>query len=235
VFGYLQDVGMIDWEKIFNFFDLFHFKRIVKFLNQYHIEAVVDVGAHKGEFSHAVLRLNGLRQLYAFEPQKAIFPILKERFKSHGIVDCYNNALDNVVAEKKMNISKLSSTSTLSDFNKKSFYMKVKRKLIGAGENAVDSCPVNSVTMDHFFKDIHLNNALLKIDVEGYEYEVLQGAVKKLKEVKLILIENQFLSAYTNQPFSVCDRLLRQHQFVCVKRFVYPLLHFEDRLYIKVE
>ena len=54
-------------------------------------------------------------------------------------------------------------------------------------------------TIDKFFKNISLANCLLKIDVEGYELNVLKGSNNTIKKIKLILIENQFFDMYKKQ------------------------------------
>ena len=42
------------------------------------------------------------------------------------------------------------------------------------------------------------NIDILKIDTEGYEFNVLKGTQKKISEIKYVLIENQFNKMYKN-------------------------------------
>ena len=129
----------------------------------------------------------------------------------------------------------MSSTSTLSEFNDKSLFLKIKKKLIKENTNYVNSFLVDTTSIDIFFKDLNLGNSLLKIDVEGYEYNVLQGSLNKIKEVKFVLIENQFFNMYKNNHFKNCHDFLINNKFILLKKFIYPLLYFEDRFYIKNE
>jgi hypothetical protein len=76
-------------------------------------------------------------------------------------------------------------------------------------------------------------NTLLKIDVEGYELNVLKGSQHILKKINYVIIENQFFTMYLNSKFKKCDTLLLKNNFKLLKRFIFPLLNFEDRLYIK--
>jgi len=78
-----------------------------------------------------------------------------------------------------------------------------------------------------------LKDLLLKIDTEGFESNVLYGSVKNMKNFKYILIENQFSNMYKNSKFSDCEKLLKNNNFKLLKRFVFPTLHFEDRLYVR--
>ena len=74
---------------------------------------------------------------------------------------------------------------------------------------------------------------MLKIDTEGLELNVLLGSEKNVKNLKYILIENQFSNMYKNTKFSDCEKFLKNNNFKLLKRFVFPTFHFEDRLYVK--
>ena len=66
-------------EKIFNPLSIFHHKRISKYLSNLDIEKIIDIGAHKGEFLENMLKIEKVKSLYAFEPQKNIFKELKKK------------------------------------------------------------------------------------------------------------------------------------------------------------
>lgn len=55
----------------------------------------------------------------------------------------------------------------------------------------------------------------LKLDVQGYERAVLQGAQRALKDVLVLHTEVEFVEMYEKQPlFAEVDQLLRQAGFV---------------------
>ena len=61
-------------ENLINFIDkVYHQKRIVNFLYKEPIKTIVDVGSHKGEFIHYMLKIPSISVIYAFEPQKNIY------------------------------------------------------------------------------------------------------------------------------------------------------------------
>ena len=74
----------------------------------------------------------------------------------------------------------------------------------------------------------------LKIDVEGFELNVLKGAKKLIsKQVKLILVEKHFFQLYKDYtPYEV-DIFLKKNNFRLLKKFTFPLLYFQDNIYIK--
>ena len=75
---------------------------------------------------------------------------------------------------------------------------------------------------------------MLKIDTEGHEAEVLQGAKKLLKKnVKYILIEFHFSKIYKNYNKNKIEKILKKNNFYLIKKFKFPFLTFEDRIYKK--
>ena len=62
------------FEKFLYLINIYHQRRILKFIKRFNIKYFIDVGAHKGEFLEFILRLN-CNKIYCFEPQKDIFKI----------------------------------------------------------------------------------------------------------------------------------------------------------------
>ena len=211
-----------------------HQKRISKFLQNRSIKTIIDVGAHKGEFAQNALQIESVNKIIAFEPQKKIFSLLKEKFSDNDKVVLNNFALSEKVEKRIMKINKMTATSTLNhEINDNSLYFKFKSFLLYQKNSIIDEEEIDTTTFDTFFnEEIFNENTLLKIDTEGYEMHVLKGSEQKIKEVKYILIENQFSKMYKNVNFKDCHDFLRKKNFKLLKRFRFPTLHYEDRLYI---
>ena len=78
------------------------------------------------------------------------------------------------------------------------------------------------------------NIDLLKIDTEGHEFEVLLGAKNLLKnDIKYILIEIHLSKIYKNYNKNSIERILKNNNFFLIKKFKFPFLLFEDRIYKK--
>ena len=209
-----------------------HHKRIGKFLKNKLIKTIIDVGAHKGEFIQNVIHIDGVTKIIAFEPQKKIFSILKKKFINNNKINLNNFALSDVVEKKLMKINKMTATSTLNDINKNSLYFKFKSFLLNEKNSVIFEEEIDTITFDFFFKqEIFDQITLLKIDTEGYEFNVLKGCEKKIREIKYVLIENQFSKMYKNVNFKDCHNFLTQKNFRILKKFRFPTLHYEDRLY----
>ena len=220
-------------EKFFNFLDVnFHHKRIAKFLINYNIETVIDIGSHMGEFLENLSKSISFNNAFTFEPQEEIFKILLQKFPDTNKFHHNNVAVSDTVGKKKINISNLTSTSTLSIENNKSKYLKIKRFLSNDTKQEKDSYDVETITLDTFFKEKNLNNSLLKIDVEGHELNVLEGSKNIIKKIKYVIIERQYFKSYNNNFPEECDKFLTKNSFTLFKKFRFPTLHFEDRFYI---
>lgn len=220
------------FEKIINFFDFFHQSRITKYLKKLEIEYFIDVGAHKGEFLRYLSKLNH-KKIYVFEPQKEIFKILNENFKKNKKIKLFNIALGDKNLKKNFYISKLSLTSTFS-VNKKTLFTKFKNFILNSKNSYIDKILIKTIKLDKILYNQKIYNTFLKIDVEGFELNVLKGANKLISnKVKYILVERQFFQLYKNYSPNKVDLFLKKNNFRLLKKFTYPLLHFQDNLYIK--
>ena len=225
---------MVLIEKIFNPISTFHHKRISRYLKKLDIEKIIDVGAHKGEFLEKMLKIEKVNSFYAFEPQKNIFNELSEKFSKNKKVTLYNFAMDKEITNKKLKINKLSMTSSLAEINEKSLYLKIKNFLTFSRSNFEDEYEIQTNTVDKIFENISLQKALLKIDVEGFEMNVIEGSQMKLKEIPFILLENQFGNHYKNNNFKDIVKLLSKQNFEIYKKFIFPTLHYQDVLFKKI-
>ena len=203
-------------------------------LRNLNIDKIVDVGAHKGEFLEKMLKIEKVNSFYAFEPQKDIFNDLNERFSKNNKITLLNYAVDKEITNKKLQINKFSMTSSLADVNEKSLYFKLKNFLTRSKSNFVDEYEVQTNTIDNFFKNVNLEKTLLKIDVEGYEMNVIKGSLMKLKEIPYVIIENQFGNHYQNSNFKDIKDVLFKYNFIVSKKFVFPTMHYQDVLFKKI-
>ena len=125
-------------------------------------------------------------------------------------------------------------TSSLAEINENSLYIKFKNFLSQTKSNFEYEYEVQTNTVDKIFEGISLKKALLKIDVEGFEINVIEGSKMKLKEIPFVLLENQFGNHYKNNNFDNIINLLLKQNFKICKKFVFPTLHYQDVLFKKI-
>ena len=221
------------FEKFINFIDKnYHHKRLIKFLKNYKIDLIIDIGSHKGEFIKNIIKYINFQKAYTFEPQKEVFDILKKNLINDNRILHNNLGVSDKVGKKKIIINKLTSTSTMSKLDESSYFLKLKNFLIKQ-KKIKEIYDVETTTVDDYFKGLNLQNTLLKIDVEGHELNVLEGSKNTIKKIDFVLIENQYFDIYKDNNINQCHSFLKNNQFDLIKKFRFPTLHFEDRLYKK--
>ena len=216
----------------------YHQKNINNKLIDLNLKNAIDIGAHKGEFLSSIISINKRIKVHSFEPQLTICKKLKSKFKNYKNIFIYNLAISNENKKKKLNINIKTSTSTFSTYNKNSYWKKFKDFLLTGSKKSsfIGYEIVNSITLDNFFKKKKIKNIdLLKIDTEGHEAKILEGAKKVLKKkIKYILIEIHFSKIYNRYNKKKIEKILKNNNFILIKKFKFPFLTFEDRIYKKI-
>ena len=164
-----------------------------KFSNKKNLQ-IIDAGAHYGETTKLLLNHFDIDKIYCFEPSHENFKILKKKFSKLTSVQLYNYGLANKDGTFEFFQTSESSSSTFVKINKNSKYYNKKYLILNLGlkKNYINTkCDVKKGI--NFFIENKINNIdLLKIDTEGFEYEVLDGIGKELNKVKFIYFEHHF-------------------------------------------
>jgi FkbM family methyltransferase len=131
-------------------------------------KVIIDAGANIGEFTAAALKALGERGVvHAFEPAKAIFEQLRARFAGNQCVVLNNCALGGELEKRDL-------YGTPEDAGMASL---VRRDLKHLGLTTVVQEKVEVKGLANYCAEAAIDKiVLLKIDVEGFELEVLKGA-----------------------------------------------------------
>lgn len=145
------------------------------------LHTIFDVGANIGQTVGALLPFFPNANIFCFEPVSASYQELTQAFGERA--HCFNLALGNEIGTRTI---KLQSNSELNTFH------HVKDP--GASFTGVLET-VNIVTLDTFCGEHNiLSIDLLKLDVQGWESDVIEGAGDLLdkKKVRFIFAEAAF-------------------------------------------
>ena len=230
---------------IIKLFDFFHNRKIFSFLkkkNLVNFNVFFDVGAHKGESIELFLKHLKVKEIVSFEASPITFKLLKKnelnfkkRFKNTKI------KLENLAlgSEKKNVILKHmseSSSSTISQIDKNSSYFKKKYKLLNFFDSQKLYAPVEVrlETLENYIVNNDYNSIdFLKIDTEGYEYEILLGLNNRLKNIKLIMFEHHYDNMIKkNYSYRDIKNLLKQSNFKMIFKAKMPLRKTFEYIFI---
>jgi len=217
----------------YNFFeDYIHLRRIKIFLSRkvFLKEPIIfDVGSHEGKLVKLMNNLYENATIYCFEPNKSMNGKLKKVGKN---VKVYNYALGSRNEEKNFLINQIDLTNTLSKINKDSIYLKFKNLIINKSIKDKNYKKIKVISLKHFCDTKKIKYIdFLKIDVEGFEYNVLLGAKHIIKNVKFIMLEIQKNNMYSGYSKKKIEKILKKNKFKLVKSFKFPFMFFEDRIY----
>lgn len=225
-------------KKLFLFFYNFienqiHLKRIkFFFINNIFFEkpVIVDIGAHQGKISKIFNSIYRKSRIYCIEPNKKQNKYLKKVGKN---IKIFNYAIGKKSEKLDFYINKIDLTNSLSKLNTKSIYLKSKNFILKNEENP-PSKKINVKTLDSLCNEKKINKIdILKIDVEGHEYDVLLGSKKIIKNVNVILIEIQKNKMYKNYSQKKIYKFLKKNNFELIHSFNFPLMFFKDCVFKK--
>lgn len=133
------------------------------------LKTVLDVGAHHGETTFAVLERFPEALVHAFEPVGTNFQIMKAMVRHLPNVTCHQFALGDRAGPIDILLQEDSQTHTL------------RRQAPVNGSSTAPTTRVDVTTLDAILRDTPIGHIdLLKIDVEGHELKVLSGARETL-------------------------------------------------------
>jgi len=154
---------------------------------------VIDVGANTGQFTIAAEHIFRCPKIYAFEPipdcveKLRLFSSGSPNIEIHTTaIGVKNDQVDFYVNE----YDQASSLFKLNAMNRHHFKNLKERETIR----------VQVTTLDRFFKNKTMKKpVLLKIDVQGAEKDVVEGARETLNKVDYVLMETSFTPLYIGQ------------------------------------
>jgi FkbM family methyltransferase len=150
---------------------------------------VIDAGFHCGGFTHAVLKARPEARVIGFEPAASIRDVYNKRHASNPRIAVEPIALSNAVGEFTFHDDATGNNSLAP---------------IAHTERTV-SYQVKTTTLHAYAEEAHIEHIdMLKIDVEGYEMHVLEGASDLLDRQAIDI----FVFEY-NAPWVLSRRYLR--------------------------
>ena len=145
---------------------------------------VLDIGANVGEYCCEIKKVNNSLDVYAFEPHPITYKRLLENTKCHDI-NIFN-----------LGVGANEDTLILYDYvdQNGSEHASTYRGVIEQiHKGSVVETNIRVISLDNFVTQYSIDKiALVKIDTEGHELEVLRGARRLLNSGKIDMIQLEF-------------------------------------------
>lgn len=169
------------------------------------INTILDVGANKGQFQKAANYLFPNAIIHSFEPIPELFNLLQR--KKHAKNSNYNKALGNEIGKLEFN---------QNEYNHSSSFFEISNENKNFPSSKTKKIEVQIDTLDNIIHTFEIKRpSLLKLDVQGYEMEVLKGGVEAISSnIDFIIVEANFENLYRGQPtFTALNKFLNNNNF----------------------
>ena len=165
-----------------------------KWLRDMNFRTVVDVGANVGQFASGAHAILPEAAIYSFEPLPDCYAQLVKAMAGVEKFRAFNVGLGAVSAQMQINRSPWSDSSSF----RKMARLHIENFPWTEGHDVV-TVPVE--TLDGIMSGVDLADPiLLKMDVQGYEDQVLAGGKNLASRAAAIIVEVSFETLYEGQP-----------------------------------
>jgi FkbM family methyltransferase len=158
------------------------------------IDLLFSVGANQGQFDMEVRRLGYKGRIISFEPVREAFELLSRNAQGDPGWTTVHCALGNSEGHIRIHVANNSYSSSILDMLPSHLESAPHSKYVAEEEVRVQ-------TLDGII-DTYAgpsDSIMLKIDTQGYERNVLAGALRSLPRIRLLQMEMSLLPLYTGE------------------------------------
>lgn len=175
----LRGLGVLNY---YNVKESGEYSAIKKILKHHPSPVVFDIGANEGHYTKLILDCAKNARIFCLEANPKTAARLQNNFKNHSQITVIPKAVSNTTEEATL--------YDYSDSDGSSHATLLSGALEAIHHQTTKALSVVCTTVDELIKKHQIQSIdLLKIDVEGYELKVLQGASEALKTGKIDTIQ----------------------------------------------
>lgn len=165
-----------------------------KWLHIQKIKTVIDVGAYIGAFAFAMRMILPDAQIYCFDPLMENISSINKNLGKWGRIKTFQSALGNRKGIVQFNLNDFRASSSILEMDPR------HRKAFPETTHST-KLEVPIARLDDFLPEMNIKQPVyLKVDVQGFELDVLQGAKNTLPNVDFLQIEVTYQMLYKKQP-----------------------------------
>lgn len=167
------------------------------------ITLLLDVGANVGQYARSVRARGYSGRIISFEPLSTAFSELQRNAEGDPAWEAFNIALGAEQTPAMLNVAGYSESSSILPMCDRHVAAFPQSAYIG--HEAVSVVPLDSLES----RLLRPGDVVwLKLDVQGYEMQVLAGAERTVRETRLIEMELSLLRLYEGQAL-ICESIER--------------------------
>jgi len=182
---------------------------LLKKIAKFDPDVIIDGGANIGNYAHLVNTYCPAAKVYSFEPVAETYNKLQANLGGNPKNTLINKGLYNENCTKTIDIFPCDEHASLYDIN-------------STLQSSIGSVEIELVKGDDFLLEHAIKNVfLLKLDLEGAEYDALQGFENALKSgsIKLVQFEYGYINITTKRLLIDYYQLLESYGYVVGKLF----------------
>jgi FkbM family methyltransferase len=165
--------------------------RKLELLNLNKINLIFDVGASDGGFAKQMRSIGYRERIVSFEPISVSFKKLAKNAQSDKYWTAVNLALGSSDEEIEIHVAGNFDSSSILMMN--DFHLIANPDSEYKTKELIHVKRLDSISANYIDEK---SNVLLKLDVQGYEKQVLEGAIQSLKSFKGVQLEMSFEELY---------------------------------------
>jgi len=169
-------------------------KNRMKMINHYHINTVFDIGANDGGYAKQMRKIGFKGKMVSFEPLKSVFKVLEQISSKDKNWTVKNYALGNEDAKGMINVAGNSYSSSLLNMLPAHLKSAPQSKYIAQEE--IEIKKIDSIFNEFCTKD---DQVMVKIDTQGFEKNVIDGAKESLQKIKILQLEMSLVPLYESE------------------------------------
>lgn len=168
--------------------------RRFKIIENLNINKIFDIGANTGQYALKMREFGYSGKIISFEPLEDAFEVLKNISSNDNNWDVYKYAMGNEDTNSFINVAGNSQSSSILEMLPEHIKSEPSSKYISKQEIQIKK--VDSV-FDNFYKDG--DHIMMKIDTQGFEKNVIDGAEKSLDRIRIFQLEMSLIPLYENE------------------------------------
>ncbi|WP_373549801.1 FkbM family methyltransferase [Haliscomenobacter sp.] len=166
----------------------------MKMMEHFNIDTLFDVGANIGQYAFKMRTIGYQKKIISFEPVKSAFEGLKKAALNDHNWLVNNYALGDEDTTSTINIANNSYSSSILNMLPVHLSSAPESKYVATEE--IEIKKIDSIFSTFCAKE---ESVMMKIDTQGYEKNVLEGATESLHKIKIIQLEMSIAPLYENE------------------------------------